>query len=265
MIAAIRPAAVAGRFYPGSPAALRAAVRGYLEAAAPAPEGDAPPAALIVPHAGYPYSGPVAASGYRHLEGLAGRVRRVVLLGTAHSRVRGVATTHVAGFATPMGVVHVDGEAVRSIEDLPGFGPDEGAHAGDHALEVQLPFLLAVLGEGFALVPLLVGPAEGETVAAAIERLWNPPDSLVVVSSDLSHDLPHAAATASDRATADAIEALDPSRLGPNSACGRHAIAGLLLAARRRGLQARTVDLRTSADVVPGAGRVVGYGSFVVA
>lgn len=258
---AIRPPAVAGTFYPAGPQRLRALVRSLLAAAPPPGPEAARPKALIVPHAGYVYSGPIAASGYARLAPGRTEVRRVVLLGTAHSAVAGLASSGAEGFATPLGVVPLDLEVRDRLRDLLQVHEDDPAHRRDHALEVQLPFLQETLAD-FAIVPLLVGRAAPEHVAEVLDRLWGGPETLVVVSSDLSHYHDHATACRLDSETARAIEDLAPDRIGPASACGHRAIAGLLTAARRHRLNAATLDLRTSGDTAGPRDRVVGYGAF---
>jgi AmmeMemoRadiSam system protein B len=258
----IRRPAVAGLFYPDDPEALRRLVRGLLDRAPRRAIG--PPKALIAPHAGYAFSGPIAASAYAALEA-PGRhpIRRVVILGTAHSRVEGLATSRADAFATPLGVVPLDRAAIASIEAHPEVAADDAAHAGDHAIEVQLPFLQQTLG-AFALVPVLVGRASDEGVAEVVDRLWGGPETLVVVSTDLSHYHAYDAAKALDRAAAEAIERMRPEALRPEQACGRRAVAGLLRAARRHGLQAACLDLRSSGDTAGPRDRVVGYGAFAL-
>jgi AmmeMemoRadiSam system protein B len=261
----VRPAAVAGMFYPGSPAELAAIVRGCLSEALPA--GSAPagvPKALIVPHAGYVYSGPIAAGAYARLAALRGTIRRVVLLGPTHRvAVRGLALPSVRAFATPLGEVEVDREAVAAVAGMPQVVVSDAAHALEHSLEVQLPFLQAVL-DGFRIVPFAVGAASAEEVAQVLDRLWGGPETLVVVSSDLSHYHRYAEACAIDRASAGRILALDGT-LDHEEACGATPINGLLLCARRRGLAPELVDLRNSGDTAGDRARVVGYASFVFA
>lgn len=256
-----RPAAVAGSFYPGNPRALAAEVTAYL-AAATAPQAIArPPKAIIAPHAGYQYSGAIAASGYARIAPLAGGVERVVLAGPAHrAYVRGVAIPSADEFATPLGAVPLDREGLAAARRFPFVEVSERAHALEHSLEVHLPFLQAALG-AFRLVPLVVGDAAPEEMAALLEALWGGAETLVVVSSDLSHYLPYDAARERDRRTARAIVALD-ARLVPEEACGAAPINGLLLLARRLGLEPELLDLRNSGDTAGGRDRVVGYGAF---
>jgi AmmeMemoRadiSam system protein B len=254
---------VAGTFYPADPAELERAVRCHLEDAAPVPGEEAPPKALIAPHAGYPYSGPVAASAYARLRPLRGRIERVVLLGPSHRvPLEGLAVPSAEVFLTPLGEVAVDREAVARALALPQVRELDAAHAGEHSLEVHLPFLQLVLGS-FTLVPLVAGDASAEEVAEVIERLWGGPETLVVVSSDLSHYYDYRTARRMDEATSRAIESLAPDELDFESACGRVPVRGLLLAARRHGLRCRTVDLRSSGDTAGPRSQVVGYGSYV--
>jgi AmmeMemoRadiSam system protein B len=254
---------VAERFYPGDPRELELAVRSYLEDARISCDADEPaPKALIVPHAGYIYSGPVAASAYVRCEAARGRIERVVLLGPAHRvPVRGLAAPGHEAFATPLGDVPLDRAALARALALPQVVELDRAHAHEHSLEVQLPFLQQVLGR-FALAPLLVGDAEPGEVAELLEALWGGPETLVVVSSDLSHHLDYATALRRDRATTRAIGELRGEDLDFEDACGRIPIQGLLLEARRHGLQAQTLDLRSSGDTAGPRHSVVGYGAY---
>lgn len=253
----IRPPAVAGTFYPADPGELRLAVERYLEGA-PGTTAAAPKA-VIVPHAGYVYSGPVAATAYAAIGPLRDRVSRVVLLGPCHHvAVRGVATSSADAFRTPLGDVPVDREPLR---DLPLVTVFDATHEHEHSLEVHLPFLQYVLGQ-FSVLPLVVGDADPEEVAAVLDALWGGMETLVVVSSDLSHYLDYDSARVRDRATCDAIEDLDADSIDSGDACGRHAIRGLLLTARRRGLAVTTLDLRNSGDTAGPRQQVVGYGSW---
>jgi AmmeMemoRadiSam system protein B len=249
-------------FYPGDQPRLEHAVRSYLAQADA--EGPAP-AAIIAPHAGYVYSGPVAASAHARLAPLAGRVRRVVLIGPAHRlHFRGLAVSDADAFATPLGEIPVDREAIERIAALPQIKRLDTAFDGEHCLEVHLPFLQTVLGE-FRLVPLIAGDATGQEVEEALELLWDSDETLPVISSDLSHYLDYQSAKRRDRATARAIEALDDAALDRDDACGRVPIGGLLRIARRRGLAATTVDLRNSGDTAGPKDEVVGYGAWVLA
>jgi hypothetical protein len=259
---ALRPAAVAGMFYPGSPASLAGDVRRLL---ANASCTDArPPKALVVPHAGYVYSGGVAAAAYARLAGQAQAIRRVVLLGPAHRvAVRGLAVPDAAAFATPLGAVEVDRDAIRAVLALPQVRISAAAHAAEHSLEVQLPFLQALLDD-FRIVPLVVGAASADEVAAVIDLLWGGPETLVVISTDLSHYHAYDTARAIDRGSAERILALDPV-LDHEQACGATPLNGLLVCARRRGLVPELLDLRNSGDTAGDRARVVGYASFAFA
>ena len=255
----IRPAAVAGMFYPGSAPVLARDVQQMLREAAPAPAARAK--AIIAPHAGYVYSGPIAASVYAPLAALRESIRRVILLGPTHRvAVNGLALPAATAFATPLGVVPLDQPAIATIEPLPQVIVSDAAHALEHSLEVQLPFLQTVLAE-FTLVPLAVGRASAAQVAEVLECLWGGDETLIVISSDLSHYLAYAAARATDSNTARHIVALEP-HLDHQQACGATPVNGLLLAARQHRLQARLVDLRNSGDTAGDRSRVVGYGAF---
>ena len=257
MFAATRPAAVAGSFYPAHAQALREAVQHCLQDAAPV-AAERAPKLLVVPHAGYVYSGPVAAHAYALLAPWRERFTRVVLLGPAHRvAVRGLAAPSSEFFATPLGRVRIDRAALAEVADLPQLRTSDAVHADEHSLEVQLPFLQSVLGD-FALVPLAVGDASAEAVAQVIERLWGGDETLIVISSDLSHYLRYDEARAIDRDTVDRILRLDAT-LNHHQACGATPLAGATLAARAHGLQPRLLDLRNSGDTAGDRSRVVGY------
>lgn len=259
----LRPAAVAGMFYPAAPRELAGEVDDLLGHSAGADFAPGFPKALIVPHAGYVYSGGIAAEAYDRLRPARGIVRRVVLLGPCHRvPVRGLALPGAAAFDTPLGRVPVDRSATEALAGLPQVVVSDAVHAEEHALEVQLPFLQRVLGE-FSLVPLAVGSATASEVAAVIEKLWGGEETLIVISSDLSHYHPYDEACAIDRATARAILEFDAG-IDHEQACGATPVAGLLLAARRRGLNIELLDLRNSGDTAGGRGRVVGYGAFAL-
>ena len=257
----VRPPAVAGRFYPGDPVELRKLITDLLAQVPPA-TGPAPKA-LIAPHAGYLYSGPIAASAYAQLIPARDQIKRIVLFGPSHYvALNGLATTSAEAFATPLGIVPVDVEAVRAVRSLPQVSQLDEAHASEHSLEVQLPFLQCVLDD-FTLVPLAVGDATPEGISQVLDALWDGPETRFLVSSDLSHYYDFQTAQRLDRATARAIETLKPGGIIEDSACGRIPIRGLLQAARRHGLRARTVDLRNSGDTAGPRDKVVGYGAFV--
>jgi len=256
----VRPAAVAGMFYPDAPRRLDADVRAYLAEAATTDEPTWPKA-LIAPHAGYVYSGPIAASAYAQLAPGREAIRRVVLLGPVHRvPVRGLALPEAGAFVTPLGSVAVDREASALARSLPQVVVSAAAHAYEHSLEVQLPFLQRVLA-AFSIVPFAVGDASAEEVAAVIDLLWGGRETVIVVSSDLSHYHSYADARRIDRATVDDIEAL-ASTLDHEQACGATPINGFTLCARRHALKPKLLDLRNSGDTAGDKSRVVGYAAF---
>jgi len=257
----IRRPAVAGMFYPADPAELRGMVQPMLDRV---PPSDRVPKAIIAPHAGYMYSGPVAAQAYAQLRAGRGRIRRVILLGPAHRvYVRGLALPGDDQFATPLGLVDIDTRAADRIRHLPQVRTLDAAHAEEHSLEVHLPFLQSVL-ERFELVPLVVGEATPAEVAEVLDLLWGGEETLIVISSDLSHYLDYDAARARDSRTADSIRSLQLEAIGPYEACGCMPLHGLLSIARQRGLRIELLDLRNSGDTAGPRDRVVGYGSFSV-
>jgi len=253
---AIHEPAVAGSFYPGAATELTDTVAALLDAvqeyAGPAPK------ALIVPHAGYIYSGPTAAAGYARLQAWSDCYERVILLGPCHQvPVRGLAASGADAFRTPLGDVPVDTEAIAAL-DLPVV---EAAHRYEHSLEVHLPFLQAVLGS-FELIPIVVGDASHEEVANVLERLWGGPETLIVISSDLSHYHSYEVACARDHRTCAAIEHFESDHIDHEDACGATPVGGLLVAARRHGLSVETIDLKNSGDTAGDKHHVVGYGAW---
>ncbi len=249
----VREAVVAGVFYPADPSELRGQVEGFLAGVG---KTDGPvPKAIIVPHAGYVYSGPVAASAYAWIrpEGIS----RVVLLGPSH-RVPflGLAATAAEAYESPLGSIPLE----SAPPDLPF---NETAHALEHSLEVHLPFLQVVLNE-FTLLPLVVGDASKKEVAEILAALWGGPETLIVVSTDLSHYHDSRTAIKMDQTTSDAILALDADGLGPDSACGRVPVGGLLHLAKKKDLTIEQVDLRNSGDTAGSKDQVVGYGAYVL-
>jgi hypothetical protein len=242
---------------------LRNDIAGHLDSASRPFTGEPAPKAIIAPHAGYRYSGPIAATAYARLAPARGIVRRVLLAGPAHRvPLDGVAVPSSASFATPLGEIEIDDDARSAALAVAGVVLDDAAHAGEHSLEVQLPFLAEVLGSVMVL-PMLVRAAGVDVLTAVFEALWGGDETRIVVSTDLSHYHDQAAANSLDRETAAAIvERYDvPS---PDRACGEAATRSLLQVARRRGLTVRLLDLRTSADTAGEPERVVGYGAFAL-
>jgi hypothetical protein len=253
-------------FYPGDPASLQdelATCLAGLPAPTPEPAATGMLKALIVPHAGYIYSGGTAGHAYALLAPLAGRIRRVVVLGPCHrASVQGLAAPTAQAFATPLGRIPLDRAALDALADLPQVVVSDAAHAQEHSLEVQLPFLQTVLGQ-FELVPLAVGEASSGEVAQVLERLWGGPETLIVISSDLSHFHSYREAQSIDKATAQHILALD-QLTSFEQACGALPINGLLAVARRRGLRIERVAQCNSGDTAGDKSRVVGYASFAL-
>lgn len=258
-MAQIREPAVAGMFYPDDPVLLQQQIEQLLASESPSTDH---PKALIVPHAGYIYSGPTAAAAFAQLLPLRTRIRRVILLGPAHHvAFQGLAASSAQYFATPLSVVPIDQVALDSILMLPQVHVRDDAHAQEHSLEVQLPFLQTVLDD-FKLVPLVVGDASPQDVAEVLEKLWGGDETLIVISSDLSHYHDYNTARQLDTATSRAIEQLRPDAIHYDQACGRNPVNGLLVAARHHHLGATTLDLRNSGDTAGSRDRVVGYGAY---
>jgi AmmeMemoRadiSam system protein B len=260
----VRPPAVAGAFYPGSRQTLSHDVLAMLATAKLDPANMSAPApkALIVPHAGYIYSGATAAQAYARLASVRQTIRRVVLLGPVHRvPVRGLALPGADHFATPLGQIAIDHDAVAAIRALPQVVVSPAAHAQEHSLEVQLPFLQLALDD-FKLLPLAVGDATPAEVAQVLDALWGGDETLIVISSDLSHFLPYATAQRVDRETVQGMMQLQTT-LNHQQACGATPVNGLLLAAQRHHLQPTLLGLCNSGDTAGDKGRVVGYASLV--
>lgn len=256
-----RPPAVAGLFYPGDPGRLQTHVLDLLGGVAAS--SNVMPKALIVPHAGYVYSGRVAGAAFAKLRQSAQTITRVVLIGPAHYvHVGGIAAPRFDAFETPLGLVLVDTQACSEIGRLEFVAQTDGPHEPEHALEVELPFLQTVLSS-FQVVPLVVGDAAPRDVAQLLRQLWGGPETLIVVSSDLSHYHSYETAQRLDLATAEAIEQGDWVSLGSTQACGWVAVAGLLMETRRRGLEATRLLLCNSGDTAGSRDRVVGYGAWM--
>jgi AmmeMemoRadiSam system protein B len=263
----VRPMAVAGLFYPQQRDQLERVLNGFMARTDTMPPActamHQPPKALIVPHAGYIYSGQAAADAYQFLLPWARQYKRVVMWGPAHRvAFRGVAVPSTLAFETPLGFVPVDREGVHKACGLSGVVVNDQAHAQEHSLEVQLPFLQTILGE-FTLLPLVVGHIDAAHVASLMEALWGEDDTLIVVSSDLSHFHDYDTAQRRDAHTCEAVENLQEQGIDGEDACGCIALRALLRLARTRGLSVATVALCNSGDTTGDHSRVVGYGSWV--
>lgn len=262
MAGSIRPAAAAGTFYPADPRVLAATVDGLLDEAAP-PSDVGRPRALVVPHAGYQYSGPIAATAYALLRSLGSVAGPVAILGPAHFvPLAGVAVPAADAWDTPLGLVEVD-RRLRAAAARAGAVADDLPHRREHAIEVQLPFVRRTLGD-VAVLPVAVGMSVAAEVGAVVDALEDAGAGLIVVSSDLSHYHDQATARGLDARTAEAVVRADPDGVGTEDACGVFALRGLLDHVRRHGRTVRLLDLRTSADVAGHPEQVVGYGAFVV-
>jgi MEMO1 family protein len=256
----IQSPVVAGTFYPADPDELRMDVRQFISDADQ--ELDHPPKALIAPHAGYIYSGPVAGSAYAQLANVADTISRVVMLAPSHRvAFSGIAYSSSELFRTPLGDIEVDSDAMTMIKDLPQVHLLDQAFSQEHSLEVHLPFLQETLNN-FKIVPLVVGEIDPSSVAEVIELLWGGEETLIVVSSDLSHYLDYESAKEMDSATSEAIENLQPDRISHLQACGGTPVKGLLQVAQDKNLKAVTLDMRNSGDTAGPRGQVVGYGSY---
>lgn len=253
--------AVANMFYPANPLELEQMLEQMM---AEAKGAQLTPRAIIAPHAGYIYSGEIAASAYKLLSPLRDRIKTVVLLGPSHRvAFHGLAVSSADVFTTPLGDIPLDREKIDKILSLPQVHLLDQAHTQEHSLEVHLPFIQFCLDD-IKLVPIVVGDAQPEDIAEVIEMLWDDESTLTIVSSDLSHYHPYDVAKRMDRETSDAIERLDPNDIGDEDACGRNPIKGLLTLARQKKLHAATVDLRNSGDTAGSRDRVVGYGAYAI-
>ena len=260
-MSSVRPAAVAGMFYPGDARSLAAELEDLLGGAGHPVPRLGYPKALVVPHAGYIYSGPVAARGYDELAAARGSVKRVVLLGPTHRvAVKGLAIPSSDAFATPLGPVRIDASALAAVRDLPQVVVNDVAHSMEHSLEVQLPFLQKVLGD-FALAPFAVGTASVREVAEVLERLWGGPETLIVISTDLSHYHAYEQARAIDRVTITRIASF-ATDLDHEEACGATPLNGFLSFSKGRDVSLKLLAACNSGDTAGGKGQVVGYSAF---
>ena len=254
-----RPAAVADMFYTGNPVQLQAEVQSML---AQASVTVSMPKAIIVPHAGYIYSGPIAASAFAQLIPAKDKIHRVVLLGPCHRvALSGLATSSADFFETPLGLIPIDRELSKQLLQFPQVHEFDQTHAQEHSLEVQLPFLQQTLNK-FTLLPLVVGDASSTDVHEVLEAVWGGDETLIVISSDLSHYHDYNTAQQMDSATCQAIENLDSDHIHHEQACGRNPVLGLLLSARKHNLKVTTLDLRNSGDTAGSKDKVVGYGAW---
>lgn len=258
----IRSAAVAGLFYPRNPDTLRREVQGYIEQAAPPDMRDIIPRALIAPHAGYAYSGPIAGTAYAYWKSQASSIRRVLLIGPAHRvPLGGIAACHATAFSTPLGTLPVDQATLTRWVDDGGVAWNDEAHEEEHGLEVHCPFLQCLCPD-IELLPLVVGQADPTDVAALLADALDPPDTCAVISSDLSHYYDYATARQRDQVTAEAIMTGDITALDGDCACGYIPIQGLLHWAQAHAARCELLDLRNSGDTAGPRDRVVGYGAF---
>ncbi|MCK9607584.1 MAG: AmmeMemoRadiSam system protein B [Methylomonas sp.] len=256
-----RAPAVAGSFYPNDAATLSDMLNGFLDHAAS--DGHAPKA-IVVPHAGYIYSGPIAASAYARLKPARDSISRVVLIGPSHRvAFQGLAVSAADTFSTPLGSVAIDQSAIQQLQQLPFVGYLEQAHALEHSLEVHLPFLQQTLTD-FKLVPIVAGDASPHQVSQVLDILWGGDETLIVISSDLSHYHDYTTSQKLDRHTSELIETLDYQAISSAAACGRVPVSGLLKLLREKSLHIKTIDLRNSGDTAGDKYRVVGYGAYVV-
>jgi AmmeMemoRadiSam system protein B len=258
-----RAPAFAGMFYSDKPQELAAAVKTYVAEAAP-PATPTPPKAVVVPHAGYIYSGPIAGTAYASLASRGGQVERIILLGPSHRvAFAGVATSGADTFATPIGPVAVDREAVASLIQARLAREFEPAHENEHSLEVQLPFLKQLFPAA-RVVPLLAGDDDWQAAERILATLWGGDETVIVVSSDLSHYHDYATAQKLDAGTAQTMERLAAGQVDHEQACGATGVNALLALVAQKGLACTTLDLRNSGDTAGPKNRVVGYGAFAI-
>ena len=257
----IRQPAVAGTFYPANPEVLQKMINTFLDAIQSITKV---PKAIIVPHAGYIYSGEIAATAYARLKAGADKIQRVVIVAPSHHvAFEGLAVSQADFFNTPLGDIPLNKTAIQTLLTLPFVSYSDEAHASEHSLEVQLPFLQTVLNV-FTLIPIVVGDATAAQVSQVLELFYDDEDTLIVISSDLSHFHDYATAQRLDSETSRKIENLDYQHLNYDSACGRIGVSGLLVLAQKKSRQVQTIDLRNSGDTAGDKSRVVGYGAYVI-
>jgi len=267
----IRHPAVASMFYPGKPADLLNSVRKYLS------DADAEQStvkfkndensvrALIVPHAGYIYSGKIAASAYQLLQRNKYHFKRVLLLGPAHRLcLQGAAFPNEEVFETPLGSIILDKTRMKKLAaEFSWISFNEKAHAEEHSLEVQLPFLQETIAD-FELLPLVVGEMDSLQIAEMIQQFSTDLETLIVISTDLSHFHNYQTAYEKDALTANAIELLEPQKISSEDACGVYPLRGALVAALQNKWKIHRMGLCNSGDTTGDYGRVVGYGAWAL-
>ncbi len=260
----IRPTAVAGLFYPNSADELSDTINAYLANTAQTMTSPKTIKAIVAPHAGYVYSGPIAASAYTLLRKTNSQFNKVILLGPAHRvKLTGIAIPTVQQFDSPLGPINIDQELLMQINQFDFVHESDLAHKEEHCLEVQLPFLQTVL-QDFKIVPLLIGDISAEQVSLVLESIWDVDNLLIVVSTDLSHYYDYITAQKLDQKTSQFIEELNSNKIEYDHACGKTALQALLLSAKKHKLCAKTIDLRNSGDTAGEKNKVVGYGAYVI-
>ena len=257
----LRPAAVAGQFYPADPVELELMVKSLLNGVENIPPHSK---AIIAPHAGLIYSGPIAATAYASLQSVSKKITRVVLLGPSHRvYLKGLALSSVDYYETPLGKVEIDQDGCDLVRNLSQVTVADEAHAQEHSLEIHLPFLQLVL-DHFKLIPVVVGEASPTEVAEVLETLWGNDETQIIISSDLSHFHDYETARQLDLSTSKAIENLQLDSIGSQQACGCRPMRGLLQLAKNKHLNVKTLDLRNSGDTAGTKDRVVGYGAYAI-
>jgi MEMO1 family protein len=250
-------------FYPAAPDSLNALIADVRKRARP--DGGVAPKVVIAPHAGLVYSGAVAATAFGPWARRAEPPRRIVIIGPAHRvAFSGIAVHPASRWRTPLGGIPVAGVTHAGLAQAPGILVDPRPFAGEHSLEMHLIMLQAMLPAPFEIVPILVGDADPHQVAEALRRVWGGPETVVAISSDLSHFLEQTSAQSIDSDTARRIETLDAAALDGRRACGFLSVRAALEIAAERDMRASGLHLATSADAGADASRVVGYGAFAL-
>jgi hypothetical protein len=259
----IRKPCVAGLFYPDDPERLDFTLNQLFESVPENLKTGYSPHAIIVPHAGYIYSGEIAASAYSSILKRVQDIKRVVILGPSHQlALNGAACPSATHFDTPLGRIPLDVEEIARLQAQGLIEINDAAHVREHSIEVQLPFLQHILSD-FKIIPIVVGLEQAMPIAALLEPFWRAKDALIVVSSDLSHYLDYYDARKMDSDTSSAIEACRWQDISPTQACGCYPMRGLLQLAQEENSSVSCIDLRNSGDTAGDKSRVVGYGAYV--